>query len=68
MSYSQFTTIEGVRFLPELEPIFPSKTISNYLEESLSLAVATGIEKARSELSVSPILVEVRRILKQLSY
>ena len=75
MPYSQFTTIakvkeafslttaEGIRFLPELEPIQPSSTLTAVLEENLPLAVATGSEKARSELIISPVLVEVRRIL-----
>ncbi|MFB2979371.1 hypothetical protein [Microseira sp. BLCC-F43] len=77
MPYSQFTTItkvkeafnlttvEGVRFLPEIAPIHPSATLAAFLEETLPLAVATGSEKARSELVISPVLVEVRRILNR---
>jgi len=77
MPYSQFTTItkvkeafnlttvEGIRFLPEIDPIPPSLTLSATLEETLPLAVATGSEKARSELIISPVLVEVRRILNR---
>ncbi|MCL1472872.1 hypothetical protein [Argonema antarcticum] len=77
MPYSQFTTItkvkeafnlttvEGIRFLPEIAPIQPSITLSAILEETLPLAVATGSEKARSELIISPVLVEVRRILNR---
>ncbi|MDJ1168965.1 hypothetical protein PMG71_05960 [Roseofilum sp. BLCC_M154] len=77
MPYSQFTTItkvkeafslttvEGVRFFPDLPPIEPSQTLSETLSETLPLAVATGSEKARSELIISPLLVEVRRILKR---
>lgn len=77
MPYSQFTTItkvkeafnlstrERVRFLPEIAPITPSNTLQDYLEETLPLAVATGSEKARSELIISPVLVEVRRILNR---
>jgi len=75
MSYSEFTTVgkvkqafglttvEGVRFLPEIEPITPSATLTDFLAESLPLAVATGSEKARSELIISPVLLEVRKIL-----
>ena len=75
MPYSQFTTItkvkeafnlttlEGITFFPEIAPIQPSNTLSATLEETLPLAVATGSEKARSELIISPVLVEVRRIL-----
>jgi len=75
MPYSQFTTItkvkeafnlstrEGIRFLPEIAPISPSNTLRDYLEETLPIAIATGSEKARSELIITPVLVEVRRIL-----
>lgn len=76
MPYSQFTTIgkvkeafnlstvEGLRFLPQIEPIQPSATLTAFLEESLPLAAA-GSEKARSELIISPVLVEVRRLLNR---
>ena len=75
MSYSEFTTIgkvkqafglttvEGVRFLPQVEAIAPSLTLATFLEESLPVAVATGSEKARSELIISPVLLEVRKLL-----
>ena len=59
------TTVEGKRFLPEIELIAPSATLSSYLEESLPLAIATGSEKARSELIISPVLLEVRKILQR---
>ncbi|MEQ8961010.1 MAG: hypothetical protein RLP02_24325, partial [Coleofasciculus sp. C2-GNP5-27] len=77
MPYSQFTTlakakeafnlttVEGIRFLPEIDPIQPSSTLAAILDENLPLAVATGSEKARSELIISPVLVEVRRILNR---
>lgn len=77
MPYSQFTTItkvkeafnlstiEGIRFLPEISPISPSNTLQDYLEETLPIAIATGSEKARSELIIAPVLVEVRRILNR---
>ena len=77
MPYSQFktlasvksafgiTTREGVRFLPQLSPLEPSLTLQNFLEYSLPVATATGSEKARSELIISPVLLEVRQILQQ---
>lgn len=77
MSYSEFTTIgkvkqafglttmEGMPFLPSIAPITPSNALSEFLAESLPLAVATGSEKARSELIISPVLVEVRKILQR---
>ncbi|KAM3098633.1 hypothetical protein ACKFKF_17065 [Phormidesmis sp. 146-12] len=74
MAYSDFTLrkakeelnltlIEGGRFLPKVDPIAPSSYLVEFMQESLPLAVATGSEKARSELIISPVLVEVRRIL-----
>jgi hypothetical protein len=77
MPYSQFTTLakakeafnlttaEGIRFLPEIDPVQPSSILAAILDENLPLAVATGSEKARSELIISPVLVEVRRILNR---
>jgi len=76
MSYSEFTlkkvkqafglnTIEGIRFIPEIRPLTPSVTLTSFLEESLPLAIATGSEKARSELIISPVLLEVRKILNR---
>jgi hypothetical protein len=74
MSYSDFTlrsvkkafgltTVEGGRFLPSIQPIAPSSYLQEALSEGLPLAIATGSEKARSELLISPILVEVRKLL-----
>lgn len=76
MPYSEFTLakvkrdfgltmVEGGRFLPEMELITPSSHLTESLKEGLPLAIATGSEKARSELIISPILVEVRKILKR---
>ncbi len=73
MPYSQFTSIGKIKdafgihvleetdFLPAIEPIQPSPTLSNFLQESLPLA-ATASEKARSEGIIFPVLLEVRRI------
>ena len=77
MSYSEFTTIlkvkqafglttvEGPRFLPQITPIAPSATMTDFLANSLPVAVATGSEKARSEMIITPVLLEVRKILQQ---
>ncbi|HBK98647.1 MAG TPA: hypothetical protein DD001_15655 [Microcoleaceae bacterium UBA10368] len=76
MPYSEFTlrkakrdfgltTVEAGRFLPPTEPIAPSVYLTESLIEGLPLATATGSEKARSELIISPILVEVRKILQR---
>jgi len=66
MSYSEFTlrkakrdfdltTVEAGRFLPQTEPIAPSLYLTESLIEGLPLATATGSEKARSELIISPM-------------
>ncbi|QLE39388.1 hypothetical protein FD723_01930 [Nostoc sp. C052] len=59
------TTVENGRFLPETQSIEPSFYLKEALSEGLPLATATGSEKARSELIISPILVEVRKILER---
>ena len=75
MPYSQFTigkvkqdfhltTVEGVRFFPDsLEPVTPSPRLESILED-LPWAIAVDTEKARSEVIINPILLEVRRILE----
>jgi hypothetical protein len=76
MSYSDFTvgkvkqtfgieTIEGKTFFPLIVPVVPSSTLLEILDETLPLAVASSSEKAKSELLISPILVEVRKYLKR---
>ena len=77
MSHSQFktlasvkdafgiTTLEGVQFLPELPELVPSQMLHDYLQLGMPIATATGSEKVRSELLITPILIEVRQILKQ---
>jgi hypothetical protein len=57
------TTIEDVQFLPQVAPVVPSAILTAVLAENLPLATASGSEKARSELIISPVLVEVRRQL-----
>ncbi|MCC3408437.1 MAG: hypothetical protein JGK17_23200 [Microcoleus sp. PH2017_10_PVI_O_A] len=59
MPYSQFTTItkvkeafnlttvEGIRFLPEIEPVPPSTVLQTLLETNIPWAIATSTEKAR---------------------
>jgi hypothetical protein len=57
------TTIEDVQFLPTSCAVAPSEILTAILAENLPLATASGSEKARSELIISPVLVEVRRRL-----
>lgn len=74
MAYNEFTVskvkkqfgiklIEDSFFIQEnFEIIEPADYINQYLEQTLAIATASGSEKARSELIITPILVELRRI------
>ena len=73
MSYSQFTTLEMIEAafditIADKVGIFANLPESQYsdllrqtLQENISLALAINTEKARSELIVTPILVELRK-------
>lgn len=72
MAYSDFTLQEAVKrfqltlnetadlFVPTPE-VAPSPLLTAVLAEQIPLALAIQTEKARSELIIAPILVEVRR-------
>lgn len=57
--------VEGKRFLPEIEPVSPNPYLLEYLKDSIPLAIAMGSEKARSELIISPILFEVKKLFNE---
>lgn len=73
MAYSDFTTLAKVREafelrLEELNDLFvdvpevlPSAYLQSTLSENVSLATAINTEKARAELIIAPVLLEVRR-------
>lgn len=74
MAYSNFTlskvktdfgitTKETEDLFAEVLPTQPSQLLSLILKEQQPLAVAINTEKARSELVIMPILMEVRRLL-----
>ncbi|MDY6803341.1 MAG: hypothetical protein SXA11_05980 [Cyanobacteriota bacterium] len=75
MAYSDFTTITKVRkafdlsfiesqeLFTKINPIEPSDYLKLTLKEYVPLANAINTEKARSELIIAPVLLEVRRIL-----
>ncbi len=73
MAYSDFTTIAKVKKLgiqvveANFLPVIPTIAPSDYLQEALRLGLpvilARGSEKARSELLIAPILLEVSRHL-----
>ena len=76
MPYSNFTTLTEVleSFALQLEnpsglfrqtqTVEPSQQLQAALLENTELAVSIGSEKAKSELIVTPILLEVRRLVK----
>jgi len=73
MSYSQFTTLEMIEAAFDITIVdkvgifanLPESQYSDFLgqtlQENISLALAINTEKARSELIVTPILVELRK-------
>jgi hypothetical protein len=76
MAYSDFTLkkikqefkltiIEKPTFLPPIAPIAPSPSLEEFVDKRLPLALALNTEKARSELLVCPILLEVKDVLNQ---
>ena len=71
MAYSNFTleavqeafqleSIQAVGIFSETEPIEPSVELTKALAKKVPLAVAIGTEKAKSEMIVADILVELR--------
>ncbi|MDJ0617755.1 MAG: hypothetical protein QNJ63_13610 [Calothrix sp. MO_192.B10] len=76
MSYSDFTLrrvkqdfnltiVEETTFITSIEPQQPSPFLANFLDKYLPLALALNTEKARSEMLICPILLEVKDIFQQ---
>lgn len=75
MAYSDFTTLTKVReafgltieesldLFTEIPEALPSSYLQTTLNENVFLATAINTEKARSELIIAPVLLEVRRML-----
>ncbi len=73
MAYSDFTTLAKVResfnltveepldLFADIPEVLPSSYLQTTLNENVSLATAINTEKARAELIIAPILLEVRR-------
>ncbi|MDF5708789.1 MAG: hypothetical protein PUP90_14285 [Nostoc sp. S4] len=72
MTYSDFTLSkfkksfsigidEETDLCVNVEPLQPSDRLTNTLEETTELALTINTEKARSEMIITPILLEVRR-------
>ena len=76
MSYSEFTLkkvkqdfqltlIEVPTFIVSAPPIQPSPALAEFIEKRLPLALALNTEKARSEMIICPILLELKDIFNQ---
>ncbi|MGC9525833.1 MAG: hypothetical protein ACP5D7_09870 [Limnospira sp.] len=72
MSYGEFTLSqlesefglllrERVEIFPDIKPITPSPLLREILEENIPLALEIDTEKARSELIIAPIMVDLRK-------
>ncbi|MEA5532649.1 hypothetical protein [Crocosphaera sp. XPORK-15E] len=75
MSYSNFNlekvkqqfnlrTIEEFGIFADIQPIESSELLKQILQDNLPIAIASNSEKARSEMIIAPILVELKRIFK----
>jgi hypothetical protein len=74
MAYSDFKTLEQAidrldltfedrpHLFQATPPLEPSARLKETLEENLDLASSISTEKARSELLITPILLEIRRM------
>jgi hypothetical protein len=58
----ELTLIDQPHLFQAISPIEPSARLKETLEENLDLASSISTEKARSELLISPILLEIRRM------
>lgn len=80
MSYSDFTLSqlesefglileERVEIFKDIKPFTPSQLLREILEENIPLALEIDTEKARSELIIAPIIVELRKSFnRQISF
>ncbi|MBP0020412.1 MAG: hypothetical protein J7647_23020 [Cyanobacteria bacterium SBLK] len=80
MSYSEFTLSqlesefnlilqERVEIFKEIKPVAPSQLLREILEENIPLALGIDTEKARSELIIAPMMVELRKYFqRQISF
>jgi hypothetical protein len=54
------TTIEELPFLSDIPPIAPSVLLQETLNRGIPWAIVVGNEKARSEATINPVLLEVK--------
>ena len=72
MAYSNFTlaevkkvfqideTVEAENLFSDIEPVVPSTVLTAVLERNMPVALAVNTEKAKSELIVANVLIELR--------
>jgi hypothetical protein len=76
MPYSEFTLqrvkkelhlalIEEKGIFAQIEPLRPTELLTRNLEDNVSLALAINTEKARSELIIATVLVELKQFFKK---
>ena len=74
MSYSNFTLpaaraafeleeVDTAGLFSDIEPVIPSELLTSILARKIPLATAIGTEKAKSEMIVADVLVELREQL-----
>ena len=61
----QLEKIESAGIFSEIEPVTPSAELTAMLKRKVPLAISIGTEKARSELIVADVLVELREQFNQ---
>jgi len=61
----ELTTSETVDLFGEIPELASSTLLSEILRYNVPLALASNSEKARSEMIISPILIDLRRQLKE---
>jgi hypothetical protein len=59
----ELTITESSQLLADIPEIEPSELLTTILKENIDLAVSINTEKARSEMIIAPILLEIRRKL-----
>jgi hypothetical protein len=76
MSYSEFTfqslrdqlalhLMQDTSLFAHIEAVPTSEYLQTTLQENVALALNINTEKARSEMIIAPMLIEVRKILKK---
>jgi hypothetical protein len=62
ISQFQLTVIEDQELFRQIEPVVVPASLTEMLNDSAPLALAINTEKARSEMIIAPILLELRKL------